>query len=831
MRRLRHLPIVALITAALALVWAIPAPAQTLAGEAVRPLITAPVVEAELATLAGNTRPEANAGNDRGAVADELPLEHMLLQLRRPAAQEEALAGLIDQLHDRASPNFHQWLNAGEFGARFGLALADLQTITGWLQGRGFRVNLVYPNNLLIDFSGTAGQVREAFHTEIHHLAVNGVSHIANISDPQIPAALAPAVVGIVSLNDFRPRAQYSLGNSTYRVVPADLATIYNFTPLFGGGLSGQGQTITLIEDTDLFAASDWTSFRSTFGLSAYSGASLTTIHPQASANNCLDPGVIPAYSAEVILDAEWASAAAPSAAVVVASCADTATSYGVMIAIQNVINGANPPAVISISYGGCEVYSGEANNAAYYYAYQQGVAEGISIFVSAGDTNAAFCDGFYSYYGAGHGINVNALASTPYNVAVGGTDFGDTFSGTNNTYWNAGNTASYGSAKSYIPEIPWNDTCASQLLATYNGFGTTYGSSGFCNSPQGQNYLRLGGGNGGPSGCATGVASIPGVVSGTCQGYAKPSWQTGVVGIPNDGVRDLPDLSLFAAGPTPAGLGSVWKHAYVFCWSDFANGGLGCTGAPANWNYSGGTSFGAPIMAGVQALINQKTGQRQGNPNYTYYQLAAAEYGANGNPACDSSKGNAVAGSCIFYDVTLGDNDADCTGSYNCYLPSGVYGVLSTSSSSYVPAYQTATGWDFATGIGTINAYNLVTNWNSVNSPYTLTVSVSGGPGGRVTSSPAGIDCGSTCSVSFAPGTQVTLTASPAAAWGLSGWGGACSGIGGCSVTLNANTNVSASFMTLFTAAQTPLATSAADIPVLPPSLLSPLPQAPTAY
>jgi hypothetical protein len=147
------------------------------------------------------------------------------------------------------------------------------------------------------------------------------------------------------------------------------------------------------------------------------------------------------------------------------------------------------------------------------------------------------------------------------------------------------------------------------------------------------------------------------------------------------------------------------------------------------------------------------------------------------------------------------------------------------------VPAYQTATGWDFATGIGTINAYNLVTNWNSVNSPYTLTVSVSGGPGGRVTSSPAGIDCGSTCSVSFAPGTQVTLTASPAAAWGLSGWGGACSGIGGCSVTLNANTNVSASFMTLFTAAQTPLATSAADIPVLPPSLLSPLPQAPTAY
>ena len=176
-------------------------------------------------------------------------------------------------------------------------------------------------------------------------------------------------------------------------------------------------------------------------------------------------------------------------------------------------------------------------------------------------------------------------------------------------------------------------------------------------------------------------------------------------------------------------------------------------------------------------------------------------------------------------YDVTLGDNDADCTGSYNCYLPSGTYGVLSTSNSSYAPAYKTATGWDFATGIGTINAYNLVTNWNSVSSTYTLTVSVSGGPGGKVTSSPSGIDCRSTCSVNFSAGTHVTLTASPAAAWGLSGWGGACSGIGGCGVTLNANASVSASFTTLFTAPQLPVGLSQADNPDLPP-VISPQPQ-----
>src|SRR5262249_52482540 len=161
------------------------------------------------------------------------------------------------------------------------------------------------------------------------------------------------------------------------------------------------------------------------------------------------------------------------NAAIVVASCADTATSFGVMLAILNMVNAAKPPAIISISYGGCEALSGEANNAAYKYAYQQGVAEGMSIFVSAGDTNAAFCDGFFSFSGASHGLNVNALASTAYNVAVGGTDFGDTFAGINSAYWNFDNGLAFGSAKSYIPEIPWNDTCASTLLATHNGFTT----------------------------------------------------------------------------------------------------------------------------------------------------------------------------------------------------------------------------------------------------------------------------------------------------------------------------------------------------------------------
>ena len=217
-----------------------------------RPLITQQLDENLRVTIKGNTRPEANAANDRGPVADAFQMEHMLLQLQRSADQEQAVEEFIDQLHNPASSNFHQWLTAQEFGETFGLAGEDLNVIATWLQKHGFQVNLVYPSGMLIDFSGSAGQVREAFSTEIHHLEVNGVEHIANMSDPQIPAALAPAVAGIVSLHDFVPHPMHKLrmaitpllaGGETYQaVVPADLATIYNMNPLFATGISGQGR-------------------------------------------------------------------------------------------------------------------------------------------------------------------------------------------------------------------------------------------------------------------------------------------------------------------------------------------------------------------------------------------------------------------------------------------------------------------------------------------------------------------------------------------------------------------------------------------------------------
>src|SRR6266436_5551770 len=693
--------------------------AQVESGLRARPRITQSINEMDRVALPGNTHPEARLANDRGVVAKNFPMEHMLLQLKRSPEQEKALQQFIDELHTKGLPNFHHWLTAQEFGERFGLAKPDLDAITAWLQSHGFRVNVVYPSGMLIDFSGTAAQVRTALQTEIHYLDVKGEKHVGNISDPRIPAALAPVVAGVVSLHDFRPHAMHKMhqprpqftfpdpsGGNAYAVVPADLAKIYNLNPLFSAGISGQGQTIVLIEDTDVFSASDWTAFRSTLGLSSYTSASFAQVHPASPSgpNNCGAPGAFAPNDAEAILDAEWASASAPSAAIEMAACADTTVTFGGLIAIQNLINASTaPPSIMSISYGQCETVNGAAANVAYNSAYQQAVAEGVSVFVAAGDSGAAGCDNSVSE--ATHGIAVNAFASTPYNVAVGGTDFSDTYSSTNSSYWNSSNTPAFGSAISYIPEIPWNDSCAGALVSNFEGFSPTYGSKSLCNDPTIGPFLQTTvAGGGGPSGCATGTPSVNGVVSGSCQGWSKPSWQS-VLGNPHDGVRDTPDVSLFAAD-------GLWGHYYVFCWSDTANGGSACTGSPDGWSGAGGTSFSSPIMAGIQALVNQRVGARQGNPNPVYYQIAATEYGAAGSNSCNSSNGVSAGNSCVFYDVTLGDMDVNCTGNHNCYLASGAVGVLATSNSSFAPAYGTTTGWDFATGIGTINATNLVNNW-----------------------------------------------------------------------------------------------------------------------
>ncbi|MHB2008995.1 MAG: S53 family peptidase, partial [Acidobacteriaceae bacterium] len=447
-----------LITAVTTLVLSLPAVALT--GHNAGPAMV---------SLPGNVRPEAKVAKDNGEVDGSLQLNHMLLQLQRPTQREAALEAKIEAMYQPSSPDFHHWLTPEELGQQYGPDPADIQKITQWLQGYGFQINGVSKSGMVIDFSGTAAQVESAMSVALHNLTVNGRNHFANLQNPQVPAEFASLIVGVSSLNDFRPKPAHtpiSSGridsisrtvvprsaqpeaaatasqpgatpgftyNSSYQlVVPDDVHTIYNFDDAYQRGITGKKQEVVVIEDTDVYTVKDWYTFRATFGLDKYNKGSFTQIHP----GGCTDPGVVVGNDAEAILDAEYSSAAAPDAAIVLASCADTQTTFGGLLALQSLIDEEAPPSVISISYGECEAALGAAGNATYRYAYEQAASEGVSVFVSSGDEGAASCDA--NQPAAQYGIAVSGFASTPYNVAVGGTDYGDSYAGTNAQYWNA---------------------------------------------------------------------------------------------------------------------------------------------------------------------------------------------------------------------------------------------------------------------------------------------------------------------------------------------------------------------------------------------------------
>ncbi len=241
-----------------------------------RPLITQAVDETRLTTLRGNTHPLARAEFDAGAAPASLPMDRMLLVLKRSDDREVGLRKLLDDQQDKSSPNYHKWMTPEQFGQQFGPTDADMQTITSWLQSHGFQVGSTKGRTVL-EFSGSASQVQEAFHTSIHKYLVKGEEHWANASDPQIPAALAPAVAGMASLNNFPRRAMNTAagrfrrdpvtgqiqpdytfpggcvennfvnGSCVYGLSPYDFAKIYDVQPLWTSGINGTGQTIAIV--------------------------------------------------------------------------------------------------------------------------------------------------------------------------------------------------------------------------------------------------------------------------------------------------------------------------------------------------------------------------------------------------------------------------------------------------------------------------------------------------------------------------------------------------------------------------------------------------------
>ena len=839
--------------------------------------IVSAIDESQLITLRGSFNPGALGAIDRGQVSADLPMTGLTLVLSRSADQQAAFNAFVASQYDQNSPNFHQWRTPQQIEQEFGPAQADISTLSGWLSGHGFAVTNIGADGMTIQFRGTAGQVESVFHTQIHNLSVNGKMHIANVTDAQIPSALAPVVAGIKGLHNFLPHPLHHLGskvqfnsdahgwvkqtwamtgeqasssnrfpngalraqtpgasaNSTSSpqpdfyfpysgstfieedVAPYDFATMYNLTPLWTNSITGSGQTISIIGTSDI-DLTDVSSFKTAFGLPA--GKTPVIAHGPDG-----DPGICTGSATacgggdldENSLDVEWSGAVATGAQIVLVTDAYNSQTQptndplfdGAQWAIDNAFVSGTAvygSRIISLSYGECELFNGTASNVAYNNLWQTAAAAGIAVFVATGDSGSAACDqgldGIGYPYEAQYGTTVSGFASSPYDTAVGGTDFSwcqpsiiQSGSSAGNAqgcassnaaaYWSTSNSSTtQASAKGYVPETPWNDTCENPLnsaflesVATflaanslnlgtistpeeacnyaYKNYGQIYQDTSSPSAPGDMlaTFVDAVGGSGGASNCVVNNADTsasPACTAGATStgsaydnltlvnnGWPKPSWQTSAasLGVPADGVRDLPDVSFFA------GDGAL-DSATLICVS---NEGASCTNVSvtsAVYNGTsnstsgalevGGTSVATPEMAGVMALINQKAGEAQGSPNAELYNLA----GKQTYSSCSAENGS-TSSACYFNDIDQGTNAMACAPNSSVieggavYAGNGAWAAGPEQNATASPnctivnsgdligtltGFGAVTGYDQASGLGSLNIANVVNGWTA---------------------------------------------------------------------------------------------------------------------
>ena len=602
------------------------------------------VSDSDIRQLRGNVHPLAQAQFDGGKVDDSTLLPRMTMFFAPSPRQQAALSQLLSEQQDRSSPNYHRWITPGEFGIRFGLSENDLNKVTSWLESRGFTVLEMPASHNAVSFSGSAAQVEAAFHTSIHRYVRNGEEHHANASEPFVPAALAGVVSGFAGLNDFRPKPK------TIRRMAAQAQP--DFTDGSSDHFLAPGDFAVIYDVTPLYSRgidgtgqkiaivgqsdiqlNDLRQFRSLMGLAAKDPQ--VVLVPGSS-----NPGMLDGDLQEADLDLEWAGAVAKNATLIYVNSTNAwgSLQYAVM-------NDLAP--VISVSYGGCEPEFSVSDAQSFMLLGEQANVQGQTIVASAGDTGAANCDPLFAPK-ATLGLAVSIPASLPFATAVGGTEFNEG----SGTYWSTANSANNLSALSYIPEISWNDSFA--------GFG-----------------IQATGG---------GASTL----------FTKPLWQSGP-GVPNDAVRDVPDVSFSASADHDGYLicdetyNSKTKAFTPVCPSGFFGG----------FDAVGGTSAGAPSFAAIVALLNQSMNSPQGNINYVLYRLAELS-------------------SSPFHDISSGNNAVPCQ--MNPPSPD----CPASGSSAGLMGYGAGPGYDMVTGLGSVDVNALIGAWSSVTLPPDFDISVS---------------------------------------------------------------------------------------------------------
>ena len=618
-------------------------------------------ISAEQSVLKNSLHPMAQPQFDAGRLAADTRLNGITMVFNRSAAQEAALKQLIADQQNPASPRYRQWLTPDQFAAQFGMADADLSKAESWLEQQGFAIDSVARSKNAIHFSGTARQVEQAFSTDMHTYRINGTQHFAPSTDLSVPSAMAPAVLAIKNLDDFRPKSHVVLSKNRVRpaftpqftssqsgnvyFAPVDIATVYDIKPLYNSSITGAGQSITLVGQSAI-QTSDIEAFESAIGSAPKDPVQYLV--PSSGNSTVYADG----DESESDIDIEWSGAIAPGATINFVYVGNN-TNYSAFDSIAYAID-EKIGNIVSSSYGECEAElpstnlgSGALIEPALESAFEQGTAQGQTFVAAAGDEGSTDC------YGTGglttaqqEALAVDYPGSSPYVTSMGGTEISSANSAydtSDTAYWAAANSTDVvSSALQYIPEVVWNDDAANCGVS---------------------NCLSAGGG---------GASSL----------FSKPSWQTGVPGIPSDGMRDVPDLALYASPSFPG---------YLYCSSDASAWASGQSGSCAvgfrdsndvDLTVAGGTSFDAPIFSGILALIGQKQGYTtgQGLVNSTLYTLAS----------------NSTTYASAFHDITSGNNDCDA-GSANC---NGAIG------------FSAGPGYDQASGLGSLDVSNLAGAW-----------------------------------------------------------------------------------------------------------------------
>jgi subtilase family serine protease len=713
------------------------------------------ISDGRLSPLTGNVHKLAGTQFDLGEAPDSLRLTGLDIVFAKTPQQEAALQQLLAAQQDRKSPQYHKWLTAAEYGRRFGASDASLAAATNWLKSNGLAVGDAPPGRGHLPFSGNKTRVENLLHTQIHRLNVRGEQHYANASDPLIPAALVPVVAAIRGLNDFQPQPGMHLSKvaspGTHSLVgrlgspipevhypgsnqwpgyvgPTDFAIIYNLLPEYQQKVTGVGVTVAIAAQSDLdpsVLTTFWSGFGvsgPSFGLPAQQFSSITV----PSADGGSDPGKTnDGAEDEAYLDTEIIGGLAPGAQLLLVR------DHNALRAAQYVID-ENLAAILNISFSNCESELTASGNTAINSMFEQAAGEGMTVTVSSGDSGVAACTASADIAKENdvksNGFAVSGIASTPYTLTVGGTDFDPT---TESSYWNSSNqTGTLANAISHVPEIAWNDSCANPVFPQFYGLDQFQ----LCNTADlpGQNntnpYIDIFGGGGGVSSCTTTDTG------GNCSaGHALPSWQQSFGSISG---RAIPDVAMIA---------TRWlmcSYDTVPC--DPTQAPTFAPAATGTIKVVDGTSAAAPSVAAIIALLDQtqitstQADGRQGLVNPMLYQLAATQYNnAAIQSTCDASNGAITSSLCIFYDITSGSNAQPCsvanyatsaTGSSpvsTCGSESGdATGIMELSSS---PSYDAVQGYDLATGLGSINASALIAAVQGVSAPSGLAASMSG--------------------------------------------------------------------------------------------------------